>query len=183
MLKRGMSKTEIEKELSDRGDFVQIDYLTAFLKEDIPTDIRKFTMAKISFLYEKNFMYSEAAKMMNSIAVLSVPFSEKIKAHIKEAELYVKSGSIRDADYAIEKAMREASTFEKNDILFSIKQFYKKQAETYEKNLKRNNALKMYEKLYTLSSTESEKAQLKAKLLELYEKLGKFREYSALKGK
>ena len=183
MLNRGMSKAEIEKEIANQGDFVQIDHLSAFLKEDIPTDIRKFVMTKIAFLYEKNFMFGEAGKIFNNIALLSTPFSDKIKAHLKEAELYIRAGSIRDADYAVDKAMKEANTFEKNDITFNVKQFYRRQAEAHEKGLRRNNALKMYEKLYSLSQTEAEKAQVRPKLLELYEKLGKFREFNALKGK
>lgn len=182
MLKRSMSKSEIEKELQNQGDFVQIDHLTAFMKEEIPTDIRKFAMLKLAELYEKKMMFGEAAKIFNNLSIISIPFSEKIKSHVKEAELYIKAGNFREADYATTKAMNQANAFEKNDIMFNIKQFYKKQAEIYEKEMRRSNAVRIYEKLLELASTEAEKKQIREKLLELYQKLGKFREYNALKG-
>jgi hypothetical protein len=176
-----MSKSEVEKELSKEGDFVQIDHLSAFLKEDIPTDIRKFAMLKIAEIYEKKMMFGEAAKIYNNLSLLSIPFKEKIANHIKEAGMHIKGGYFREADAATQKAMNQANTFEKNDIMFNIKQFYKKQAETYEKEMRRTNASRLYEKLLELSTTEAERKEVRTKLLGLYEKLGKFREYNALK--
>ncbi|MEX2017000.1 MAG: hypothetical protein WD876_00835 [Candidatus Pacearchaeota archaeon] len=182
MLKRNMSRGEIEKELLDKGDFVQIDHLTAFLKQDIPTDIRKFVMIRIAELYEKKFMFREAAKLFNNVAMLVIPFKDKIQHHVKEAELYIKAGDLREADHAMQRALAQANQFEKNDIMFSIKKFYKVQAEAYEKGMRRNNATKMYEKLLELSPTSAEREEYKRKILPLYEKLGKFREFNALKG-
>lgn len=176
-----MTKSEIEKELSSQGEFVQLDHLIDFIKENIPTDVRKFAMLKIAEIYDKKMMFTEAAKIYNNLAIILMPFKDKITYHIKEAEMYIKSGVLREADYAMQKAMTQANTFEKNDIKFSIKQFYKRQAEIYEKELRRNNAVKMYEKLLEISATEAEKREYKAKLLPLYERLGKFREYNALK--
>ena len=177
-----MSKTEIEKEISTKGEFVQVDYLNSFLKEDLPTDIRKFAMVKVAEIYERKMMFGEAAKIYNNLSLISIPFAEKIKCHVKEAELYIKGGYFREADYATQKAMNQANNSEKNDIMFNIKQFYRKQGETYEKEIRRSNAVRMYEKLLELSTTETEKNQIKEKLLDLYQKLGKFREYNALKG-
>ena len=181
MLKRGMSRSEIEKELQGKGDFVQLDYLISFLKEDLPTDVRKFVMLKIAEMYERKMIFAEAAKTYNNLAVFSIPFAEKVRYHIKEAESYIKAGNFREADYATTKAMNQANTFEKNDIVSSIKQFYRKQAEAYEKDMRRNNASRMYEKLLELSTTDAEKRQFRTKLMDLYQKLGKFREYNILK--
>ena len=182
MLKRGMSKSEIEKELEGKGDFVQLDYLINFLKEDLPTDVRKFVMLKIAEMYETKSMFNEAGKIYNNLAIFSIPFSEKVRYHVKEAESYIKGGSFREADYATSKAMNQANTFEKNDIMSSIKQFYRRQAEMYEKNMRRNNATRLYEKLLELSSTETERKPIREKLMDLYQKLGKFREYNIMKG-
>lgn len=101
MLKRGMSKGEIEKELSTKGEFVQIDYLGAFLKEDLPTDIRKFAMVKMAELYEKKYMFTEAAKIYNNLSIISIPFKEKIEYHVKEAEMHIKAGNFRESDSII----------------------------------------------------------------------------------
>ena len=182
MLKRGMSKSEIEKELAGKGDFVQLDYLINFLKEDLPTDVRKYVMLRIALIYESKSMFNEAGKIYNNLAIFSIPFKEKVMYHMKEAESYIKAGSFREADSATSKAMNQANTFEKNDIMSSVKQFYRRQAETYEKNMRRNNATRLYEKLLEISQTETERMPIREKLMDLYQKLGKFREYNAIKG-
>ena len=115
-----MAKSEIEKELLGKGEFVQIDYLGAFLKEDLPTDIRKFAMLKMADLYAKKYMFIESAKIYNNLSIRTIPFKEKIEYHVKEAEMYIKGGSFRDADSAIQRAMNQANAFEKNDIMFNI---------------------------------------------------------------
>ncbi len=176
MLNKDMSKSEIEEVLIDKGDFVQIDYLTKFLKENISIDIKKFVYLKLAGIYEKKGMLNDAAKMFDRIALISIAFSEKIKHYVKEAELYIKFGDFNKVDEAMKKAMNEANTIEKQDIYFAIKNFYKRQAEVYEKELRRNHAVRIYEKLLETNITESERQEIKEKLLVLYEKLGRFDE-------
>ena len=77
--------------------------------------------------------------------------------------------------------MSQANAIEKQEIYFIIKDFYKKQAEIYEKEMKRNNAARIYERLLQMNITDLEKQEIKKKLLELYEKLGKLKEYFILK--
>ena len=180
MLHKGMTKGEIEKFLNDKGNFVQIDYLTRFLKGDLTMDMKKFVFLKLADIYERINMKNEAAKMYSGAATVSITFAEKIKHLVKETELYVKSGTFEMADAAMKKALNEANSIEKNDIYFTVKEIYKKQAEFYEKNLKRFNAMKAYEKLLEMNIKDSEKKEIKEKLLALYEKLGKTKEYSAL---
>jgi tetratricopeptide (TPR) repeat protein len=78
------------------------------------------------------------------------------------------------------RAMEEVTIVKKADIYGDIKDFYKKQAEVFEKESKRNHAIKVYEKLLSLKISDIERNEAKAKLLGLYEQLGKFRESSAL---
>jgi hypothetical protein len=119
--------------------------------------------------------------MFDNIALISVAFSEKIKYHIKEAELYIKAVDFEGVDYAMKKAMSDANASEKAEIYFIIKNSYKKHAEIYEKEMKRNHAAKIYEKLLQMNNSELEKKDIKKKLLGLYEKLGKLKEYFVLK--
>ena len=79
--------------------------------------------------------------------------------------------------------MNQANTIEKQDIYFMIKDFYKKQAEIYEKEMKRAHAARIYEKLLEMDISDLEREEIKKKLLELYEKLGKFEEMKRLSGK
>ncbi len=181
MLYSGISKSDIEKELEGKGDFVQIAYLTEILEKKLPIDIKKFICLKLEEIYEKKFMFKDAAKMFDNVALISIAFSEKIKYHMKEAELYIKAGDFECVDDAMKKAMNDANASEKAEIYFIIKNFYKKQAEIYEKKMKRNHAAKIYEKILHMNIPEAEKEEIKRKLLGLYEKLGKLKEYFILK--
>ena len=182
MLRKDMTKNEIEKELQGKGDFVQIDHLSRFIKEkNLPIDKRKFVCLKLAEIHEKKGMLKDAAKMYNNIAIASIAFSEKIKNHVKEAELYIKAGAFDMVDEAVKKAMSEANATEKYNIQFIIKDFYKRQAETYEKELKRSYAVRIYEKLLEMNILELERQEIKEKLMMLYEKLGRLKEYFALK--
>jgi len=176
-----MSKTDIEKSLKDKGDFVKIDHLTRILNNPIPTDIKKFVYLKLAEVYEKRFMFNNAAKMYEHIAIISIAFFEKIKYHLKEAEILIKTGDFNQVENAVKKAMHNANIIEKQDIYYSMRDLYKKQAEVYERDLKRNHASKIYEKLLEMNLSAIERDKIKEKLLNLYEKLGKFKEASHLK--
>lgn len=181
MLGKDVSKSEIEEELIGKGEFVQIDYLSKLLKERLHRDTKKFVCLKLAEIYEKKNMFSDAAKMFEHIAMISIAFSEKIKNFVKEAELYIKAGFFDMADYAMKKALSEANASEKAEIYFAIKDFYKRQAQAYERELRRNHALKIYEKLLEMNISELERKEIKEKILGLYEKLGRLKEYFALK--
>ena len=177
-----MSKQEIEEFLKGKGDFVRMDHLSRFLDEkSLPIDKKKFVYQKLIEIYEQKGMFGDVAKMYRNIALISVAFSEKIKNHVKEAEFYVKAGFFEDADAAIKKSMGEANASQKAEISFVIKEFYKKQAEVYEKERRRANASKIYEKLLQMKISEGEREEIKKKLMDLYEKLGRIKEYFILK--
>lgn len=178
-----MSKSEIEQALENKGNFVQIDHLNHFLKEDLSIDMKKFVFLKLANLYEKTGMFNEAAKMCENAGLISIAFSEKIKNFVKEIEFYIKAGSFDRADEAMRKAMNEANSVERQEIYITTKIFYKKKAEQLEKEMKRNQARRIYERLLEMKISDRDRKEIKEKLLELYEKLGKRREYLALKRK
>lgn len=180
MLNREMSKQEIERELNGKGDFVQIDYLTRLLENKPGIPVKRFIYFKLAKIYEDKKMFNDSGKMFENLAVISVAFSEKTKNFLFAAESYIKDGFFDKADYAVKKAMAEANEYERGEIYFAIKEFYKKQAELNENGMKRNHAAKIYEKLLQMNISEREKKEIKKKLLDLYEKLGKFKEYSLL---
>ena len=183
MLKQSMTKSEIEKDLQGKGDFVQIDHLIRFLKDPIAMDTKKFVFLKLAALYEKAKLLDEAAKMQNNAAELAIPFTEKITYYKKETELYIKSGAFDRAEKAMRDAISQANVKEREEIYAYIKKFYKDQAMECEKNQKRSQAVRLYEKLLEMRISESERSEIKAKLLELYNTLGKVREYTALEKK
>ncbi|GIU68700.1 MAG: hypothetical protein KatS3mg001_550 [Candidatus Pacearchaeota archaeon] len=178
-----MSKSEIEKTLQGKGPFIQIDWLNRLLKEPLTMDMKRFVLLKIAELYEKVKMFSKAAESYNALAQISLTFADKINFYLKEAEFYIYSDNFSKADEATKKALLEANTLERKRIKTQILDFYKKQAEKYEKEKKRAKAAEVYEKLLEISTSQNEREEIKKKLVSLYEKLGKIREIRNLESK
>lgn len=177
-----MTKVEIEKELSGKGDYVLIDNITRFVKEGIPTDIRKFVYSKLAEIYERRNMFADAAETYGKLAELGVP-TEKSNCFVKETENYIKAGFFDKADLAIKKIIASVKASERPTIMLSIKEFYKNQARTYEREKRRSFAVKTYEKLLTLNISDAEKNEINSKLSGLYKELGMVGQYMALNEK
>jgi len=176
-----MLKHEIEEELEGKGDFVKIDLLERYLDQSPPLDLKKFALRILIQVYDNIKMFNEAGKTEEILATNSIAFSEKNNHFVKAAGFYIKASQFNSADYAMKRAMVEANQTEKQDIYFAVKDFYKRQAEVYERELKRKNALRIYEKLLEMNISDLEKKEIKERLLGLYEKLGMLKEYYALK--
>ena len=135
---------------------------------------------KLADLYDNRNMFAEAAKHAANAADMASTFNEKIKAYMRETELWIKASQYDRAEESSRKALASGSTREKFEMKKSIKDLYKKHASDYEKAGKNTSALKVYLKLLELSD-ESEKKETKLKILGLYERLGKIREYTLLR--
>lgn len=169
-----MSKSEIEKELNGKGDFVQIDYLTKFIDKKPSIAMKKFALMKLIAIYENKRMYNDIARIYEQLAINALTFTERVENFVKEAEYYIKAGYLGKADIAMRRAMEMSTIVKKAEIYNKIKEFYKKQAEIFEREAKRNNAATLYEKLLIMRISDHERDEIKQKLLSLYESLGKF---------
>lgn len=168
-----MSKLDVEKCLNAKGNFIKVDYLTRFLKEDIPLDMKKFCYIKLANTYEAMKIFGDAAKVYGSLAIISISFTDKINNYVKETKFYIQAGNFPKADEAMQKAMSQANSIQKDEVYEEIKNFYKKVAESYENETKRNKATGIYEKLLELRLSETERQEIKNRLIDLYDKLGK----------
>jgi hypothetical protein len=175
------TKRDIEAKAGKMSDFLKMEYLESCLKKKLGIDVDKFCYTELSKLYASKNMYSEAGKYMSAAAEICATLKEKIQIYVNEAELWIKAGIYDRADYALRKAIEEVVVErEQKEIINTIKGFYKKQALEYERTNKNSGAAKIYEKLISLSD-HAEQIELKRKLLVLYERLGKIREYMVLK--
>jgi tetratricopeptide (TPR) repeat protein len=181
MLGDELSKSDVETQIAGKGEFVQIDMLNTLLHQKLHRDTKKFIYMKLIDIYDKRHMYNDAAKMYEGLASICIAFSEQIKNYLKATEYYIRAGFFDKADYSMRKALNEANSVERNEINFTVKDFYKKLAEDYEIELKRNSAARIYEKLLEMGITDEERKEIKEKLMELYEKLGKLKEFYAMK--
>jgi len=175
------NRREIEERLKSMGDYVKIHYLTSCLKHPIDFDTKRFVLLKLRELYESRKMFFDAGKMMLAAAPINTTFQAKMNDFVKAAEQFIKAGSFEDADIAFEKALGCGNEKEKEWIKKSRVEYYSKQAEHYFSSGKRNSALIAYEKLLSFNLPESDKKDIQIRLLGLYEKLGKIREFYNLK--
>ncbi len=181
MITKEANRRDIEAKLNTMGDYVKIDYLMRCLKQQLDFDSRRFCLVKLSELYEAKKMFLEAGKMLQGAAPINALDKGKINDFVKSAELFIKAGNFEFADIAFEKAMAYGTERDKWDVKQKKIDFYKNQADEYFVKDKRNSAMLAYEKFLSLNITESEKKTAQEKLLALYGRLGKIKEFTNLK--
>jgi len=176
-------RDDIEKRASKMSDFLRMEYFEGCLKQaDIEIEAKKYCHAELAKIYADKRMFGTAAKQMAIAAELAYTYREKIDYYLKEAELRILAEDYDLADRAIQNVIRDAGEIQNKEVRRKINSVYRKQAEHFELMNQNSKALKIYEKLVQ-TTDDAEKPALKGKLLALYEKLGKIREFMALKGK
>jgi tetratricopeptide (TPR) repeat protein len=183
MLRKEMTKVEIEKELMNKGDYVLIDNMTRFLKENLPLDIKRFVFLKLVTVYERRSMFAEAATVYDKLIELSLTPQDKVNYRTKATECYIKSGFYDKADLSAKNLSGETKASERTKMSSSIKDFYLNQAQTYEKEKRRARAIQTYQKLLTLNLLDVEKNEINKKLLELYKETGMIKEVMEMRKK
>jgi tetratricopeptide (TPR) repeat protein len=180
-IKGPVTRKEIDAKLASVGDYVKLDYLTRCLKQSLDFDTRKFVLTKLGEIYGNRGMYLEAARMVGAAAEINTTFQAKINDYIRAAELFIKGGAFDDADTTFNKAVACSNGLQKESIKSKRKELYTAQAKHYIQRDKRSQALLAYEKLLTIDLSPEEKRHVQSTLLDLYEKLGKIKDYYSLK--
>ena len=176
-----VTKRELEEQLKTVGDYVKMDLLASALKKKIDFDTKRFVLLKLAEIYESKKMFSEAAKMMKNAAEINTTYDGKMNDFMMSCTLFIKGGNFAEGDVSFTKAMGCATELQKGRLKIAKKDAYKEQAKEYIAKDRRSHALVVYEKLLTLELTPEEKKDAQANLLILYEKLGKVKEFYALK--
>ena len=185
-LTKEMSKSEIEREVSKWGDYVQIDNLTRFLKTNpgIPIDTKRFINQKLGEVYEKRGMFFDSAISYEKVGEACVLRPEKLRNLLKAVNNYIKSGYFDRADETARKCLRESSSQERAEILKSLREFYKQEADRGLKENKRSNTIKVYERMLEMATIPiKEKEEIREKLLKLYLTLGMMPQYNKFKNR
>ena len=181
-LRENVSRREIEAKLANVGDYVKMDYLSACLKKNLDFDTKKFTLVKLSEIYESRKMYLEAGKLLRAAAEINSTFEGKMNDFMKSMELSVKGGDFDDAEISYTKALACADGMQKERLRARRKTAYINQARDALAKDKRKHAMDAYQKYLSIPELNSqERIEVQTALLALYEKLGKITEYSALR--
>jgi tetratricopeptide (TPR) repeat protein len=176
-----VTKREVEERLAKVGDYVKMDFLSQCLKKNLDFDTKKFVLMKLAEIYESRKMFSEAAKVMRGAAEINSTYESKLNDFMKSGTLFVKGGAFDEADVSFTKAMGCATDLQKQRIKATRKEAYKAQAKEFVSRERRSHAAIAYEKLLNMDLPPLEKKEMQTTLLGLYERLGKVKEYYALK--
>jgi len=183
MISRGISPTkrDIEEKIAKVGDYVKMDYLQGALRQNLDFDTRKFVLVKLAETYEPKGMFGDAAKLMNVAAEINTTFDGKMKDFMKASDLFIKANLFDESDIAFGKALACVNEKQKVELRMKRKETYKVHAKELLKREKRRNAMEAYEKLAALDLTPQEKSEVQTTLMQLYEKLGRVRDFYNLK--
>ena len=175
------TKKIVEEKLKTMGDYVKMDYLSGCLKNSLDFETRKFVLTTLSRIYESRAMYSEAGKLIKASADINTTFDSKIGDFMKAVELFVKAGNYDEADNTFNKAIVLGNQIQKGQMKARRKELYFAQAQEFMKRDKRTHAAETFEKCLTLELSDIERKMAQNALLDLYQKLGKIRDYYNLK--
>ncbi len=170
-----------EKLKSINTDLNKINYLEEAIKErGYSFEIKRFLLGELAKLYDERKMFSKAARYMSNKASIEITNKDKIDSYLYSAELYSKSHDVEEADNIFNKAYNESNPRDKPRILLTKKNIYMEFAKDLEKKGKKVTASKFYEKLIRMPIDNSEKLEIKEKLIQTYRALGLFREIKML---
>ena len=183
MYAKERTKKEIETKIQSMGDYMQMGYLAACLKNPLDFDTRKFVLTKLSNLYESKNMFLDAGKMLKIAADINTTYQAKITDFVKACELFLRAGDHEQVDFCMKMALGNANEKQRGEIKRTIKEFYKMWGKFYLESGKKKQAVETYERLWNLDLTDGEKMEVKNGLMKTYNELGRIREYNIWKNR
>ena len=175
------SRREIEAKLAGVGDYVKMDYLQQCLKKQIDFETKRFVMVKLSAIYESRLMFLDAAKLIKNVADINTTFEGKYNDFAKSMELFIKAGDYDEAEGSFKKALACGNERQRAALKIRLKDVYKKRAGELLAKDKRKNAMDIYERIVALPYIDAnERKESQKVLMQLYQRLGKIKEFYAL---
>lgn len=176
-----VTKEEVDRAIAGKDDFVKIDYLRRYLRQADSLDTRKYILLMLAGISENKNMTRDSVKYIASAAEISITFREKIDLYLKEAELWIRISNFQEADKALNAALSCGNVNERPAIQDRYIDLYRINGKMAENNDKKRRAIEIYEKLITLKQPYEKKLEIKERLLDLYNKMGRIRDYERIK--
>lgn len=166
---------------SQTSDFNQISYLEAVIAQQSFTfDVKKWAYTKLAELYEKKRYFEKGARALLNRTTIEVTYRERIATFLKAGELFAKGAKMEETIQTFMKAYAEGNSSEKSMIKQKMVDAIRAAASEAERSGKKNAVVPYYQKLLEMQIPESERQQIKEKLMALYKSLGKFAEMKSL---
>jgi len=176
-----MSEGEIRQRLSTFiSDELRAEFLENCLRKKLGDSVRKNVHIALAQIYEKKRWYGNASRNITSALLCTNIYREKIELNMKLGKLNLLDDKHILSRDAFKMAMDIANSEEKEKLSNEVKNIYLNGAKSLEEKGKLSRAVSIYE--YSLDLlNEDERIKAKQRLMILYEKLGRIKDFMRLK--
>ncbi len=180
--KENLSEEDIRAKLKTLSPILRQEYLENLLSRlNLDPSIKLLASRELVELYVRRGLYYNAAKIMESAAISFPSLSVKKDIYKQAGILHLKAGNFLNAEDCFKKSLENALEKERPFLRKEFENIFVAEAEFLESKGRKQKACEMYEKILRSDIDEYLKKKISERLLSLYEKLGKLREYFDLR--
>ena len=169
------SKEEIIAKANRMSDFLKMEYLERCSEKFGDLEILKYCYVELVKLYEGRIMYSDSLRYLAKLQSLITNSNEKFKIYEKEIDLFIKAGSYDNVISSYKNALKMTNEIGGFELRRKIVRMFREEATKFELSNKFASLARLYEKLIPWCS-DTERDDIRKRLLVAYKKLGKVRE-------
>ncbi len=177
-----VTKEEIMNDIKEKGDDIKLEHLDKIVKKmEYDQETRKNAFILMTDIYIKRLWWNNAARAFLNAADLAKTFDDKKELFFKAAELFVKTGDYFTAEDTFRKALVLAAKKDRNATWDRVLGVYMAYARELESKRMQTKAISVYNKILTLNLPIEQANQIRDRMAELYEKIGKPREATMIR--
>lgn len=169
-----LTKDELLQQLrAQPSEAKKQEYLENVLKKPQSTEVKISALLSLAELFTEKKWFALAARNYCYAADLASTFREKIDLYFKGAVLYLQAGDYLAAEDNFRKVLVLAANKDRDFLKQKILALYFNQATNFEKSRQLTKAITIYNKILTMKLPFEKINEVRLKLIELYEKIGK----------
>jgi tetratricopeptide (TPR) repeat protein len=176
------TKEEILNEIKSKSDDIKLELLDKIVKKmENDQETRKNAFILMTDIYIKRLWWNNAARAYLNAADLAKTFDDKKELFFKAGELFVRTGDYFTAEDTFRKALVLAAKRDRQDTWNRVLGVYMSFARELESKRMQTKAISVYNKILTLNLPVENANQIRDKMADLYEKIGKPREATMIR--
>ncbi|MEM4152825.1 MAG: hypothetical protein QXK80_01765 [Candidatus Pacearchaeota archaeon] len=169
-----LTKDELLQQLrAQPSEVKKQEYLEAILKKPQSIEVKICALLALAELFANKKWFALAAKNYCYAADLASTFREKMDLYFKGAVFYLQAGDYLAAEDNFRKVLVLAANKDRDAIKQKIMTLYLNQATNFEKSRQLTKAITVYNRILMMKLPSEKINEIKLKLIELYEKIGK----------
>ncbi len=176
------TKEEILNEIKSKSDDIKLELLDKIVKKmENDQETRKNAFILMTDIYIKRLWWNNAARAYLNAADLAKTFDDKKELFFKAGELFVRTGDYFTAEDTFRKALVLAAKRDRQDTWNRVLGVYMAYARELESKRMQTKAISVYNKILTLNLPVENANQIRDRMADLYEKIGKPREATMIR--